>query len=107
MVLQCVVAHEFVRDGSFDEGAVGRLDDLVIGAEPLGLGANLVEDIRDPRFVAHLVAVRFDAGGFFDVVQADGQQRHDLAVEGVDLGAHLGHVGAGLTPSHIRPVWHR
>ncbi|MNJ68213.1 hypothetical protein D3C77_644420 [compost metagenome] len=88
----------FVGDEGGHHGAVGGVHHLVQVGEALvvafGQQARLFEDLRLAGRRADLEGVALEARGVLYVHGALGDQAHDLVVQPVDVGAHLGQVGA-------------
>jgi hypothetical protein len=82
------------RDEARDERAVRRLHHLGVGALLLGQRLHLVDDFLLALRRGDLEGVALEARRVLHVAAALGQQRDDLAVEPVDVFAHLGQVGA-------------
>src|SRR5271163_3103873 len=94
-----IAAHPFlalvILEGG-DHRPIAALGDAFREAVVAGDGLDLGDDRLDPRRRAHRRGIGFETPGLRDIFAALGHQGDDLAVQPVDIVAHLAKIGAAL-----------
>lgn len=89
-----IIFFEFISNRGFNQ-VMPQLADCLFGQAGLGCQRLCIGDyLGFACLIAHMTALRLDAGGGIHIVKAAAQQRDQFAIDLIDAGADVGHGGA-------------